>query len=109
MEQRDRNELRLIGGIQAIARSDIPKRADCEPEPPLSESKVVLYGTEDGNCNGLGMHFLPQRLTVDHIVARSKDRTSHLDNLRLLCEYCNSMKGKSFDGVFEDALGERMV
>ena len=54
---------------------------------------MVLYGTQGGNCNGCGTHFLPQHLTVDHIVARSKGGTSHLDNLQLLCAHCNSLKG----------------
>ena len=66
---------------------------DREPAPPLSESKVVLYGTQGGNCNGCGTHFLPQHLTVDHIIARSKGGTGHLDNLQLLCGHCNSLKG----------------
>ena len=93
VEQRARNELGLMGGIQAIARTDIPKRTDREPPPPLSESKVVLYGTQAGHCNGCGTHFMAQHLTVDHIIARSKGGTSHLDNLQLLCGHCNSLKG----------------
>ena len=93
VEQRARNELGLMGGVQAIARSDIPKRTDREPAPPLSESKVVLYGTQGGNCNGCGTHFLPQHLTVDHIVAQSKGGTDHVENLQLLCGHCNSLKG----------------
>ena len=93
VEQRARNELGLMGGIQSIARTDIPQRTDREPEPPLSESKVTLYGTQGGNCNGCGTHFLPQHLTIDHIIAQSKGGTSHLDNLQLLCAHCNSLKG----------------
>ena len=93
VEQRARNELGLMGGIQAISRSDIPKRTDREPAPPLSESKVVLYGTQAGHCNGCGTHFMQRNLTVDHIVAQSKGGTSHLDNLQLLCGHCNSLKG----------------
>ena len=93
VEQRARNELGLMGGIQSNARTDIPMRTDREPAPPLSESKVVLYGTQGGNCNGCGTHFLPQHLTVDHIIARSKGGTGHLDNLQLLCGHCNSLKG----------------
>ena len=93
VEQRARNELGLMGGVQAIARSGIPLRTDRKPAPQLSESKVVLYGTQGGNCNGCGTHFLPQHLTVDHIIARSKGGTGHLDNLQLLCGHCNSLKG----------------
>ena len=93
VEQRAHNELGLMGGIQSIARTDIPMRTDREPAPPLSESKVVLYGTQGGNCNGCGTHFLPQHLTVDHVIARSKGGTNHRDNLQLLCGHCNSLKG----------------
>ena len=50
-------------------------------------------GPQGGNCNGCGTHFLPQHLTVDHIIARSKGGTNHLDNLQLLCGHCNSLKG----------------
>ena len=106
VEQRARNELGLMGGVQAISRTDIPLRTDRESAPPLSESKVVLYGTQGGNCNGCGTHFLPQHLTVDHIVAQSKGGTSHLDNLQLLCGHCNSLKGNRADGVFAGAVGE---
>ena len=93
VEQRARNELGLMGGVQSNARTDIPMRTDREPAPPLSESKVVLYGAQGGNCNGCGTHFMPQHLTVDHIIARSKGGTGHLDNLQLLCGHCNSLKG----------------
>ena len=58
VEQRARDELGLMGGIQSIARTDIPQRTDREPAPPLSKSKVVLYGTQAGHCNGCGTHFM---------------------------------------------------
>ena len=80
-----------MGGVQDVARSDIPKRTDREPAPPSSESKVVLCGAQGGNCNRCGTHFLPQHLTVDHIIARSKGETNHLDKLQLLCGHCKSL------------------
>ena len=58
VEQRARNELGLMGGVQATARSDIPKRTDREPAPPLSESKVVLYGLQGGQLQWLRDAFL---------------------------------------------------
>ena len=41
----------------------------------------------------VGTHFLAKDLTVDHIIARSKGGTDHMDNLQLLCGHCNSLKG----------------
>ena len=79
-----------VSGEEAGYRA---RRTDREPVPTLSESKVVLYGTQGGNCSRCGAHFLPQHLTVDHIIARSKGGTDHLDNLQLLCGHCNSLKG----------------
>ncbi len=93
VEQRARNELGMMGGIQAIARKDIPKRTDLGPAPPLSQSKVTLYGTQAGNCNGCGTHFMQQHLTIDHIIPKTKGGTDHLENLQLLCGHCNSLKG----------------
>ncbi len=93
VEHRARNELGLMGGIQSIARTDIPNRTDRDPPPPLNQSKILLYGTQGGDCNGCGIHFLPQNLTIDHIVPQSKGGTSHIENLQLLCGHCNSLKG----------------
>ncbi len=93
VERRARNELGMMGGIQSIARKDIPKRTDLGPAPPLAQSKVTLYGTQAGNCNGCGTHFMQQHLTVDHIIAKTKGGTDHLENLQLLCGHCNSLKG----------------
>jgi len=93
VEERARNDLGMMGGIQSIARKDIPKRTDLEPPPPLAQSKVTLYGTQAGNCNGCGTHFMQQHLTVDHIIAKTKGGTDHLENLQLLCGHCNSLKG----------------
>ena len=104
VEQRARDELGLMGGVQATARSDIPRRTDREPAPPLSESKVMLNGAQGGNCNGCGTHFLPQHLTVDHIIAQSRGVTDHLDNLQLLCGHCNSLKGRRAMGCLRARL-----
>ena len=61
-----------------------------------------------GNCNGWGTHFLAEDLTVDHIIARSKGGTGHLDNLQLLCGHCNSLKGEACDGVFAGEIETRI-
>lgn len=76
-------------------RTDIPLRTDLGVIPPYDciANRNALYGAQGGNCAGCETHFLPQHLTVDHIIAKSKGGTDHLENLQLLCNHCNSVKG----------------
>ncbi len=74
-------------------RTDIPTRTDLGAIPHYKTHKKTLYGYQGGHCNGCSEHFKPQNLTVDHIIPRSSGGTDHLDNLQLLCGYCNSVKG----------------
>lgn len=74
-----------------IHRTDIPKRS--EKLPKYRTHKHTLYGYQQGNCNGCGTHFPFVNLTVDHIIPKSKGGTDHQENLQLLCNYCNSLKG----------------
>ena len=80
---------------KVIHRTDLPQRTDLGelPKYNCSENKKRLYGEQAGNCNGCDQHFQLQNLTVDHIIARSKGGTDHIDNLQLLCGHCNSVKG----------------
>lgn len=76
-------------------RTDIPQRTDIGKLPFYSskENRKKLYGEQGGDCNGCGEHFGPQHLEVDHIIAKSKGGTDHLNNLQLLCSRCNRVKG----------------
>ena len=76
-------------------RTDVPQRTDLGTIPKYnsSENRNKLYGEQGGDCAGCGEHFLPQNLTVDHIIARSVGGTDHIGNLQLLCGNCNSIKG----------------
>lgn len=76
---------------EVIARDDIPKRS--ESLPNYRTHKHTLYGKQEGLCNGCKTHFPFKNMTVDHIVPQSKGGTDHYDNLQLLCNYCNSLKG----------------
>ena len=75
------------------ARMDIPRRTDIDAPIPYRQNKHVLYGQQEGLCNGCGVMFPFRNFTVDHMVPQSRGGTDHLDNLQLLCGACNSLKG----------------
>ena len=75
------------------ARTDIPKRTDIEAPIPYQQNKHVLFGQQEGRCNGCKGDFLFKFFEVDHVVPQSKGGTDHLDNLQLLCGHCNKIKG----------------
>lgn len=76
-------------------RTDVPRRTDLGPLPRYNspQNRQTLYGRQSGNCGGCALHFEARNLTVDHIIARSKGGTDHLENLQLLCGQCNAVKG----------------
>ena len=78
-----------------IHREDIPSRTDLGKLPPYNsrENKTKLYGEQEGHCAGCATHFEMRNLEVDHIIARAKGGTDHIENLQLLCGNCNSIKG----------------
>ena len=75
------------------ARTDIPRRTDIDAPIPYRQNKHVLFGQQEGLCNGCGVMFPFRNFTVDHMVPQSRGGTDHLDNLQLLCGACNSVKG----------------
>ena len=75
------------------ARTDIPGRTDIGEVPPYRQQKHVLFGQQEGKCNGCETEFPFRAFTVDHIVPQSRGGTDHPDNLQLLCGHCNSVKG----------------
>ena len=76
---------------EVISCDDIPKCS--EKLPNYRTHKHTLYGEQEGLCGGCSEHFPFRNFTVDHIVPQSKGGTDHYDNLQLLCNYCNSVKG----------------
>ena len=92
-----RRFLEEIGRVtfNGVTRSDIPKRTDLGYIPPhnCKANRIKLYGLQLGICTGCREHFESRHLEVDHIIARSKGGTDHIDNLQLLCSSCNSTKG----------------
>ena len=76
-----------------LHRTDVPVRTDFGELPNYRTHKHTLYGRQEGICSGCRVLFPFRNLTVDHVVARSRGGSDHIDNLQLLCAACNSMKG----------------
>ena len=88
---RSKNELGLFW--DGIEREDIPQRTDLGKLPEPRSYLNEMYGEQDGKCNGCGVHFPKANFHVDHIIAKAKGGTNHRENLQLLCNRCNSIKG----------------
>ncbi len=70
-----------------------PKRTDLGKLPNYRTHRHRLYGEQEGNCVGCGLHFPFNIMDVDHIVPKSRGGNDHPDNLQLLCSGCNRSKG----------------
>ncbi|MCY4095714.1 MAG: HNH endonuclease signature motif containing protein [Gammaproteobacteria bacterium] len=73
----------------------MPKRTDLGNLPPYNSpaNKKKLYVEQEGHCNGCQNEFSYVNMTIDHIIDRAYGGTDHIENLQLLCGYCNSVKG----------------
>ena len=75
------------------ARTDIPQRTDIEAPINYRQNRHVLFGEQEGKCNGCQMEFPFKMFEVDHVVPSSRGGTDHKSNLQLLCSPCNRIKG----------------
>ena len=101
-----------------IVTSQVPIRTDIHQYreelkqrklPNYRVHKNDLYGKQEGDCNGCERHFEIRNLTVDHIRPQSKGGTDHPNNLQLLCQACNSTKGKGTQEELDSRLKEQGV
>ena len=93
-----------------------PLRTDVDENEPQQQRlpnyrvhKNDLYGKQEGDCNGCERHFEIRNLTVDHKHPQSKGGTDHPNNLQLLCQACNSTKGKGTQEELISRLKEQGV
>ena len=62
-------------------RTDIPRHTDIAAPVPYRQNKPVLFGQQEGRCNGCRSEFLFRNFTVDHIIPESRGGTDHIENL----------------------------
>ena len=93
--------------LGVIYRDDIPRRTDIDKPPPYKTQKQTLFGVQEGICAGCKISFPFRNFTIDHIVPRARGGTDHVDNLQLLCNACNSVKGTKTQAEFMAALQSR--
>ncbi len=91
--ERMRDELGMF--FNGTHRTDAPQRTDLGQIIRYNDlrNRKLLYGEQGGHCRGCDSHFEMRHLEVDHIIARQKGGTDHIDNLQLLCGHCNRIKG----------------
>ncbi len=93
---------------KVINRTDIPHRTDIPPlKIPRSRIKKILYGNQEGICNGCALHFQIQNFEFDHIVPVSVAGADVMENLQLLCGSCNRIKGDRTMEYLKARLKER--
>ena len=83
----------LVHHGYVTARTDIPRRTDIEAPISYRQNKHILFGQQEGLCNGCRTQFQFRIFEVDHIIPQSRGGTDHLENLQLLCPSCNRIKG----------------
>ena len=91
VKQRMKKEVGLF--YKGAHRTDIPQHTDMGKLPPPRSHARTLYGAQAGYCPGCNEHFKLRQFEVDHIIARKKGGTDHIENLQLLCGNCNRIKG----------------
>ncbi len=71
--------------------------------------KHVLFGMQEGKCAGCRSEYHFRNLTIDHREPRSKGGSDHLQNLQLLCNWCNSVKGDRSQAFLNRRLKEEGI
>ena len=107
VSNRMERELGLFG-LQVVYRDDVPRRTDMGLLPPYQTHKHTLYGIQEGICAGCEVLFPFRNFTVDHIVPKARGGTDHIENLQMLCNACNSVKGTKTQAEFLAALRSRV-
>ncbi len=72
--------------------TDIPQRTDIDVPNNYRQNKHVLFGQQEGVCNGCRTEFPFRIFEVDHVIPQSRGGSDHIENPQLLCPSCNRIK-----------------
>ena len=79
----------------SIIKKVIHRKGNPKPYQQDRTRKHILFGLQEGRCNGCQTLSLFRNMTIDPIVAQSHGGTDTPDNLQLLCRTCKLMKRNS--------------
>ena len=86
----DRKDLLRSSDINDLYKPSI--RDDCTNLPNYRTHKHTIYGMQKGVCVGCGDTPRFELFHIDHIQPTSRGGQDDIENLQLLCGYCNSSK-----------------
>ena len=89
VQMRINQDITVAGAGGVIHRRDIPQQGGVRTK----NIKHILYGMQEGRCNGCCDHHDFKNFEVDHIIPRVKGGQDIDENLQLLCGHCNRVKG----------------
>ena len=89
-------KIRLDSGIVKFAAGEITNRTDAPMRGGTQSTNIkhLLYGFQEGMCNGCGIWYRIKDLEVDHIIPTSEYGPDIDENKQLLCGNCNRIKNK---------------
>ncbi|MEQ8765027.1 MAG: HNH endonuclease [Planctomycetota bacterium] len=85
--------VQTVRGAIPVPEIVVLQRYSGRPRPPKAFSKRFLYQRDRNTCQYCGDQPGATRLTIDHILPRSRGGRSTWTNCALACERCNGQKG----------------
>lgn len=90
---RMKDDLGILQEFKFIHRSDLPQRTDIKRSRHApAQQKHILFGQQEGLCNGCKHPFPFRNFTIDHIIPKDHGGGENIENKQLLCGACNSTK-----------------